>query len=99
MSLSIPVLSQPYCPDQWTRDGATCYNQVGGPSASYSDLLTLCTNSAGLAFPEASLLSLHSADELTFLQGIPSHNRAQRLINLEVPVLVRSLQSSNVELG
>ena len=26
-------------------------------------------------------------------------NRAQRLINLEIPVLVRSLKSSNVELG
>ena len=25
--------------------------------------------------------------------------RAQRLINLEIPVLVRSLKSSNVELG
>ena len=26
-------------------------------------------------------------------------NRAQQLINLEIPVLVRSLKSSNVELG
>ena len=32
-------------------------------------------------------------------KGTSPGNRAQRLINLEIPVLVRSLKSSNVELG
>ena len=48
-------------------------------------------------------LSIHS----TFLgkgitkesRSIKLDKRAQRLINLEIPVLVRSLKSSNVELG
>ena len=39
----------------------------------------------------------------TWIEGITGHNnlayRAQRFINLENPVLVQSLKSSNVELG
>ena len=38
------------------------------------------------------------ADLVCMPQGC-SGKRAQRLINLEIPVLLRSLKSSNVELG
>ena len=41
--------------------------------------------------------SLCAANVSAGLKAIIS--RAQRLINLEIPVLVRSLKSSNVELG
>ena len=41
----------------------------------------------------------HGAKKLISFMTLNKESGAQRLINLEIPVLVRSLKSSNVELG
>ena len=41
----------------------------------------------------------HSFVHLLYLESLSTTLEAQRLINLEIPVLVRSLKSSNIELG
>ena len=45
------------------------------------------------------LEKLNETSFLTFRMVLSSDVEAQWLINLEIPVLVRSLKSSNVELG
>ena len=42
---------------------------------------------------------MHKLLDISEYLVIKKYPRAQRLINLEIPVLVRSLKSSNVELG
>ena len=42
---------------------------------------------------------LNEDDDPCLSSNIEAVHKAQRLINLEVPVLVRSLKSGNVELG
>ena len=57
------------------------------------------------AFVGLDTLLLKKYSKTHFLENISSvlinigYIKAQRLINLEIPVLVRSLKSSNVELG
>ena len=60
-------------------------------------------NLTGLEIASLACWHLLQMEEFCFLASftirIREESRAQRLINLEIPVLVRSLKSSNVELG
>ena len=51
------------------------------------------------AFKEWEKYAMEECIPILPITPIDLGNWAQRLINLEIPVLVRSLKSSNVELG
>ena len=56
------------CPPNWVLDGCYCYFYIN-TLATWQESLDQCKSLAGPSFPDANLLSLHSDDELAFVQG------------------------------